>query len=96
MFAIAYNLLRLLMADAARLSSRQPHQISFKGAADTLRHYKGALWMVRKVPRKQKEVRLELLKTIAGSKQARENGRAKKRRPKNFDTLPTTPGNAGC
>ena len=91
MFAIAYNLLRLLMADAARLSSRQPHQISFKGAADTLRHYKGALWMVRKVPRKQKEVRLELLKTIAeitvANRPGRMEPRAKKRRPKNYRYL---------
>ena len=54
MFAIAYNLLRLLMADAARLSSRQPYQISFKGAADTLRQYKSALWLVGHRPQKTK------------------------------------------
>lgn len=91
MFAIAYNLLRLLMADAARLSSRQPYQISFKGAADTLRHYKSALWLVRKRPRKQKEVRNDLLIIIAEIKVANRPGRteprAKKRRPKPYQLL---------
>jgi len=91
MFAIAYNLLRLLMADAARLSSRQPHQISFKGAADTLRHYQGALWLVRKRPRKQKEVRHDMLIIIAeitvANRSGRTEPRAKKRRPKPYQKL---------
>lgn len=91
MFAIAYNLLRLLMADAARLSSRQPHQISFKGAADTLRHFKGALWLLRKRPRKQKEVRHDLLIVMAeitvANRPGRTEPRAKKRRPKPYQNL---------
>lgn len=91
MFAIAYNLLRLLMADAARLSSQEPRQISFKGAADTLRHYKSALWLVRKRPRKQKQVRNDLLIIIAditvAYRPGRKEPRAKKRRPKPYQLL---------
>ena len=55
MFAIAYNLLRLLMADAALLSSQQPYQLSFKGAADTLRHYKKHLVVGAQASQKTKK-----------------------------------------
>ncbi len=91
MFAIAYNLLRLLMADAALLSSQQPYQLSFKGAADTLRHYKSTLWLVRKRPKKLKKVQNELLWIIADIRVADRPGRteprAKKRRPKPYQNL---------
>jgi len=90
-FIIAYNLLRLLIADAASLSSQQPYQISFKGAADTLRQFQNALWSVRNHPRKLKQVHTDLLLIIADTQVADRPGRieprARKRRLKPYQNL---------
>ena len=90
-FVIAHNLLRLLMVEAAIVSHQQPHQISFKASADTLRQYRKALWQCRDRPRKLQRIVNDLLLIIA-SKQVghRPNPvepRAVKRRPKCYQLL---------
>jgi len=91
MYVIAYNLLRLLIADAAQMSSQEPHRISFKGAADALRQYRMALWWARKRCRKRRELKHALLLKIAeikvGNRPGRSEPRVKKRRPKSYDYL---------
>ena len=90
-FVIAYNLLRLLMVEAAILSDQQPHQISFKATADTLRQYRKALWQYRDRPRKLQGIVNDLLLIIAskqvGQRPNRVEPRAVKRRPKPYQRL---------
>ena len=56
------------MVEAAILSDQQPHQISFKATADTLRQYRKALWQYRDRPRKLQSIVNDLL-LIMASKQ---------------------------
>ena len=90
-FVIAYNLLRLLMVEAAILSDQQPHQISFKATADTLRQYRKALWQYRDRPRKLQSIVNDLLLIMAskqvGHRPNRVEPRAVKRRPKSYQLL---------
>jgi hypothetical protein len=94
MHAIAYNLVRALMMEAAQSSNVPIEQISFKGTVDTLLQWKH-LWRGKR-PRCIRHIRSELLARIAGDqvieRPGRSEPRAKKRRPKNYQWL-TKPRN---
>lgn len=53
MHAISYNLVRALMQQAAIDHQVDLTRISFKGTADTLRHWSASLEVLRGKPRKQ-------------------------------------------
>lgn len=91
LFIIAYNLIRLLIAEAGILYHRLPHQISFKAAADSLRQYRHALSACSRQPRRLQQIIADLLAIIASAPVADRPGRveprAVKRRPKPYQRL---------
>jgi hypothetical protein len=91
MHAISYNLVRALMQQAATDHQVDLTRISFKGTADTLRHWSASLEALRGKPRKQQallDAMLELIaKDLVPLRPGREEPRAKKRRPKNYHLL---------
>jgi hypothetical protein len=91
MHAISYNLVRALMQQAAIDHQVDLTRISFKGTADTLRHWSASLEALRGRPRKQQallDAMLELLaRDLVPLRPGREEPRAKKRRPKNYHLL---------
>jgi len=87
---LVYNLVRGLMAQAARASGLKPRQVSFKGALQTI----NAFWPLLKVARSEAEaLRLWLVMIWAmgqhevGDRPDRYEPRKVKRRPKNYDRL---------
>ena len=86
--AIAYNLVRALMLEAAWTHSVDLERLSFKGTVDTLRQ-----WTPLFAPSMFafKQARLELLRIIAADqvpdRPNRSEPRAKKRRPKCYQSL---------
>lgn len=93
MFAIAYNLLRLLIVHAACQYHLLPRQISFKAAADTLRHYRQAFRASKGKPREVDRLWREMLEVIThkivGNRPNRSEPRAVKKRPKNYQRMTT-------
>ena len=94
MFAIAYNLLRLLVVQAAcQYGHLRPNQISFKATADTLRHYRQAFRTCMGKPRKMDRLWREMLEVITheiiGDRPNRTEPRAVKKRPKNYQRMTT-------
>ena len=91
LFAIAYNLLRLLISQAAILVQVDPNCISFKNAADTLRSYRKSIYAHLNNPRKLQRIVDEMLIIIASQRVAdrpyRNEPRAVKRRPKPYQRL---------
>lgn len=91
MHAISYNLVRALMQQAAINHHVDLTRISFKGTADTLRHWSTSLEGLRGKPRKQKALLHAMLELIAKDlvplRPGREEPRARKRRPKNYHLL---------
>ena len=91
LFIIAYNLLRMLIAESAIVFDYHPHQISFKAAADTLRQYRKAFRTCRASPRKLKRILGHLLRIIAQARVAdrpnRYEPRMLKRRPKPYQRM---------
>lgn len=91
MHLIAYNLIRLLMQQAAHPCGAELGRISFKGALDTVRHFAAAIHAARATPRKQDALIDEMLATIAADcvpeRPGRSEPRAKKRRAKNYHLL---------
>ena len=91
MHAISYNLIRALMQEAAIRHQVDLTRISFKGTVDTLRHWSASLEALRGMPRKQQallEAMFELMaKDLVPLRPGREEPRAKKRRPKNYQLL---------
>lgn len=91
MHAISYNLVRALMQEAAIRHQVDLTRISFKGTVDTLRHWSASLEALRGMPRKQQallEAMFELIaKDLVPLRPGREEPRAKKRRPKNYQLL---------
>ena len=91
MHAIAYNLVRALMQQAAIDHQVDLTRVSFKGTADTLRHWSTCLETLRGKPKKQQTLLDAMFKIIAKdlvpSRPDREEPRAKKRRPKNYQLL---------
>lgn len=91
LFAIAYNLLRLLITEAASTVQIAPYRISFKNTADTLRSYRKAIYANRDKPRKLQRIFADLTVIIASQRVAdrpdRNEPRAVKLRPKPFQRL---------
>lgn len=91
MHTISYNLVRALMQQAAIVHQADLTRISFKGTADTLRHWSASLEALRGKPRKRQallDAMFELIaKDLVPLRPDREEPRAKKRRPKNYHLL---------
>jgi len=91
MHAVSYNLVRSLMQEAAIRHQVDLTRISFKGALDTLRHWSASLEAMRGMPRKQQALLVAMFELIAMDLvphcPGREEPRAKKRRPKNYQLL---------
>ena len=91
MHLIAYNLIRLLMQQAANTHAAGLGRISFKGTLDTVRHFAAAIHAARATPRKQDALIEEMLAIIAADcvpeRPGRSEPRAKKRRAKNYHLL---------
>ena len=87
MHLIAYNLIRLLMQQAANTHEANLARISFKGTLDTVRPFAAASHAARATPRRQEALIDEMLTLIAGDcvpkRPGRSEPRAKKRRAKN-------------
>jgi len=83
MHMLAYNLIRTLLADAARAAGLSPRQLSFKGALQTLNAF-AAVWSL--APRPHDTLYAAILKAIARHRVAnrpdRIEPRAVKRRPR--------------
>jgi hypothetical protein len=91
MHLIAYNLIRLLMQQAANTHGADLGRISFKGTLDTVRHFAAAIHAAQATPRKQDALIDEMLAIIATDcvpeRSGRSEPRAKKRRAKNYHLL---------
>ena len=91
MHAVAYNLIRALMQESAVRHQVDLTRISFKGTVDTLRQWSASLEAARGMPRKQKALLDSMFEIIAKDlvphRPGREEPRAKKRRPKNYQLL---------
>jgi hypothetical protein len=91
LFAIAYNLLRLLITQAAKAVQVDPSCISFKNTADTLRSFRKAIYANRDKPRKLQKIIDDVILIIASQRVAdrpdRNEPRAVKRRPKPYQRL---------
>ena len=90
MFFIAYNLIRVLMADAAQTHDVEIDRLSFKGAVDSVRQFSTAIAQARSRKKKNQLV-ARLLELIARDKvperPGRREPRAVKRRPKPYQKL---------
>jgi hypothetical protein len=95
---IAYNLIRLLMQEAAMVGAVPRERISFKGSLDTVRQYVPALGSKRS-PARIRALYLAMLNAIAKDqvpfRPNRREPRAVKRRPKNHQFL-TAPRHVFC
>ena len=89
MHLLAYNLIRGVMAKAAKAHDKQPRHISFKGALQTMAAFDGALRWVS--PEIREYLIQVMLRAIAqhqvGDRPGRVEPRANKRRPKAIDYL---------
>jgi hypothetical protein len=89
MHLLAYNLIRGVMAEAARAHDRTPRQVSFTGAWQTLKAFHP--WLVEACPEEQDRLFAAMLKAIAGhrvgDRPGRSEPRATKRRPKKLKYL---------
>jgi hypothetical protein len=85
----AYNLIRTLMAQAARLAGVRPRQVSFQGALQTWK----AFWPLLKVASPEEALRLWLVMIWAigqhpvGDRPDRYEPRQRKRQPKRYPFL---------
>jgi hypothetical protein len=90
MFLIAHNLIRALIAQAARTHDVDPQRISFKGSVDATRQFSGALAQAR-TQRQRRRLQGQLLAILAEDlvphRPNRREPRAVKRRPKPFRLL---------
>jgi hypothetical protein len=84
MHFLAYNLIRGVIAKAAAEHDKQPRQLSFKGALQTMTAFQDSLR--RATPTDRAHLMMEMLKAISqhnvGDRPGRVEPRAKKRRPK--------------
>src|SRR5262249_48456023 len=90
MHFIAYNFIRKLMAQAAKLSGQDLARLSFKGCLDTVRHFSQVLAQAK--TRKQKRDLLAnmltaLVKDPVPDRPPRVEPRVRKRRPKPFPLM---------
>ena len=90
MFFIAYNLIRVLMAQASAIYQVPLERLSFKGTVDALRQFSLAMAQARS-RKKQKQLLADLLEIIARDqvpeRPGRREPRAAKRRPKPYQLL---------
>jgi len=89
---LAYNLIRAVMAQAAAAHGRDPREISFKGAAQTLEAFQPVLaGLGDRGPGVREQVYRQLLHAVAGHRVGDRPGRfeprRRKRRPKPYDRL---------
>jgi DDE family transposase len=84
MHLLAYNLIRGVMAKAAKAHDRQPRLLSFKGALQTMTAFQDALrWTPPDARKRLVKVMLEAIsKHHVGDRPGRVEPRANKRRPK--------------
>lgn len=91
MHLIAYNLIRILMQEAARQRGLSPHRLSFKGANATLRQWAPLLAAAALDDERRATMTAALLDAIARDtvplRPNRTEPRARKRRPKNYQLL---------
>ncbi len=91
MHAIAYNLIRALMQQAAALYHVPLERLSFKGTVDTLRQWADSINAAHDRPRKQQRLIDELLRILAEDRVPdrpnRAEPRVRKRRPKNYPLM---------
>ena len=91
MHAIAYNLIRALMQQAAALYHVPIEQLSFKGSVDTLRQWADPLNAASNKPREQARLFNQLLQilseTIVPLRPNRAEPRVRKRRPKAYPLM---------
>ena len=91
MHAIAYNLIRALMQQAAALYHVPIERLSFKGSADTLRQWSDTLNAAHDKPREQVRLFNQLLQILAEDtlplRPDRVEPRVRKRRPKNYPLM---------
>ncbi len=84
-------MIRALMQKAAIDHAVDLSRISFKGTLDIMRHWSASLEALRGQPRKQQVLLSAMLEIIAKDRVPlrpdREEPRAKKRRPKNYQLL---------
>ena len=87
---IAHNLIRCVMAEAARVYEAELERLSFKGAVDALRQYSAVMAQAR-TNRMKRKLWQDLLRTLACDRvplrPGRTEPRAVKRRPKPFPLL---------
>ena len=90
MFFIAYNLIRVVMAQACAVYDVAMERLSFKGSVDALRQFSIAMARARS-RKKQKQLASDLLEIIARDRvperPGRREPRAVKRRPKPYQLL---------
>jgi len=90
MFFIAYNLIRVLMAEAGALYEVPMERLSFKGTVDAMRQFSLAMAQARS-RKKQRQLMADLLEIIAWDqvpeRPGRREPRAVKRRPKPYQLL---------
>jgi hypothetical protein len=91
MHAIAYNLIRALMQQAAALCGVPLERLSFKGSVDTLRQWTDTLNAAHDRPREQVRLFNHLLQILAEDRVPHRPGRAdprvRKRRPKAYPLM---------
>ena len=94
MHAIAYNLIRALMQQAAALYMVPIERLSFKGTVDTLRQWADALHAAHDTPRTYTRLFNQLLRVLAEDIVPHRPGRAaprvRKRRPKAYPLMTHT------
>lgn len=90
MFFIAYNLIRCLIGQAARINDIPLERMSFKGTVDSLRQFSMAIAQARSKS-KRRQLIAQLLEVIARDqvpeRPGRREPRAVKRRPKPYERL---------
>jgi len=90
MFFIAYNLIRVLMAEAGAIYEVPMERLSFKGTVDAMRQFSLAMAQARS-RKKQRQLMADLLEIIAWDqvpvRPGRREPRALKRRPKPYQLL---------
>ena len=89
MHLLAYNLIRGVMAEAAKAHGRAPRRVSFTGAWQTMKAFHDSL--VEASPAERERLVAVMLKAIAGhrvgDRPGRVEPRATKRRPKKLRYL---------
>jgi len=89
--AIAYNLIRALLQQAAALYQVPIERLSFKGSVDTLRQWSDTLHAAHDKPREQARLFNQLLQILAEDtvplRPNRSEPRVRKRRPKAYPLM---------